>query len=211
MSDEVKRNSEQNGWEAIRDAFDRIYADTLENTQQFGTLISWQLGGPDPLDSFRIYDGGTYWHIVGFGLSELFEKESNNPEVSGYGMEFTFKLLKAGCADVDREIKTVIGIFQDLARLTFEEGEAFWPYEYIYTGQQQGIDYEQKSRLTGFFTVPEPLLTQLDTPYGQVQFVELVGATDAELQAIMQGEMRVRELYEKLGSDITDLWRDSLV
>ncbi len=98
-----------------------------------------------------------------------------------------------------------------MARLTFEEGEVFWPYEYIYTGQQQGFDYEQKSRLTGFFTVPEPLLTQLDTPYGQVQFVELVGATDAELQAIMQGEMRVRELYEKLGSDITDLWRDSLV
>ena len=39
----------QNGWEAIRDAFNEIYADSLENTQQFGTLIGWQLGGPDPL------------------------------------------------------------------------------------------------------------------------------------------------------------------
>ncbi len=209
MSDEIKKAA--TGWEAIRDAFDCIYAKTLENTQQFGTLISWRLGGPDPLDSFRIYDGGAYWHIVGFGLSELFEKEFANPEISGYGMEFTFKLLKAGCPDVNREIKTMIGIFQDLARLTFEEGETFWPYEYIYTGQQQGFDYEQKSRLTGFITVPEPLLEQLATPFGRVQFVELIGATDAELQAIMQGKMRVCELYEQLGSDITDLWRDSLV
>ncbi len=61
----------QNGWEAIRDAFNEIYADSLENTQQFGTLIGWQLGGPDPLDSFRVYDGGDFWHIVGFGLSCL--------------------------------------------------------------------------------------------------------------------------------------------
>ena len=45
----------QNGWEAIRDAFNEIYAGSLENTQQFGTLIGWQLGGPDPLDSFRVY------------------------------------------------------------------------------------------------------------------------------------------------------------
>ena len=44
----------QNGWEAIRDAFNEIYADSLGNTQQFGTLIGWQLGGPDPLDSCRV-------------------------------------------------------------------------------------------------------------------------------------------------------------
>ena len=68
----------QNGWGAIRDAFNEIYADSLENTQQFGTLIGWQLGGPDPLDSFRVYDGGDFWHIIGFGLSELFEKQSEN-------------------------------------------------------------------------------------------------------------------------------------
>ena len=68
----------QNGWEAIRDAFNEIYAGSLENTQQFGTLIGWQLGGPDPLDSFRVYDGGDFWHIIGFGLSELFEKQSEN-------------------------------------------------------------------------------------------------------------------------------------
>lgn len=201
----------KNGWEAIREAFDRIYQDTLDNTMQFGTLISWQLGGPDPLDSFRVYDGGAYWHIVGFGLSELFEKESDNPEVSGYGVEFTFKLLKAGCSDVDMEIKTVIGIFQDLARLTFEEGEIFLPYEYVYTGQQHGFDSREQSQLTGFITVPEPRLEDLRTPYGMVQFVELVGATDAELQAIMQRKMSVREVYAKLGTDVTDLRRASLV
>ena len=160
----------QNGWEAIRDAFNEIYADSLENTQQFGTLIGWQLGGPDPLDSFRVYDGGDFWHIVGFGLSELFEKQSENQEVSGYGLEFTFKLLKAGCNDEQQEIKTVISIMQDLARLTFEEGEIFLPFEYIYTGQQHGFDSEEQSQLTGFITVPEPKLESLQTPFGKLIF-----------------------------------------
>lgn len=211
MADEKNSSPELTGWEAIRNAFDEIYKSTLANTQQFGTLISWKLGGPDPLDSFRVYDGGSFWHIVGFGLSELFEKEWDDPEVSGFGVEFTFKLLKAGCADVDKEIKTIFGIMQDLARLTFEQGEIFLPYEYIYTGQENGFDSQSKSQLTGFITVPEPLLPVLQTPYGRVDFVELVGATDAELQAVMQQKIRLRELYAKLGTDVTDLWRDSVI
>jgi len=205
------KQTPQTGWEAIRNAFDELYAGTLENTKQFGTLISWQLGGPDPLDSFHVYDGGSYWHIVGFGLSELFEKESENPDLSGYGMEFTFELLKDGCKDEDSEIKTIIGIFQDLARLTFEQGEIFAPYEYIYTGQRQGFDSQGKSLLTGFFTVPEPMLECLRTPFGMVRFVELVGATDAELQLIMQKKIRVHELYAQLGTDITDSRRGNIL
>lgn len=163
------------------------------------------------MDSFRIYDGGSFWHIVGFGLSELFAKEWEDPEVSGFGVEFTFKLLKAGCVDEDKEIQVIMGIMQDLARLTFENGEIFLPYEYVYTGQQRGFDSQGQSALTGFITVPEPLLPVLNGPYGRVDFVELVGAADAELQGIMQQKIRLRELYAKLGTDVTDLRRDSVI
>ena len=31
---------------------------------------------------------------VTYGMSELYEKESENQEISGFGMEFTFKLKK---------------------------------------------------------------------------------------------------------------------
>ena len=43
-----------------------------------------------------------------------------------------------------------------------------------------------------------------------MDFVKLIGATDAELKAIMDGKLRVRELIEKIG-DITDYTRDSVV
>lgn len=199
------------GWNAIADAFDCLYPNTLESTKQYGVLIPWMLGGNSPLDNLRAYDGGDYWHFVTFGLSELYEKKSEDLEHSGYGMEFTFKLKKGGLADEEREIQGVCGILQDLARHTFQDGDLFQPFEYVYTGQTQGIDTQESSLITGFITVPEPMLERIKTPNGEVLFVELVGATDAELRAIMDGRLRVRELYERLGTDITDYRRQSLV
>ena len=50
------------------------------------------LGGPDPLDGISVYDAGDFWHFVSYGLSELYTKECEDPEYSGYGIELTFKL-----------------------------------------------------------------------------------------------------------------------
>lgn len=199
------------GWNAVSEAFHRLYADTLDNTKQYGVMIPWELGGPDPLDNVQVYDGGNYWHFVSFGLSELYEKKSENKDISGYGMEFTVKLKKGGFKDEEGEIRCIISILQDLAKLTFENGELFLPYEYIYTGQEQGIDMEGKSMLTGFITVPETKIEKIDTPNGEVVFVELIGATDSELQAIKNQQLRVKELYEKLGTDVTDYDRQSVI
>lgn len=198
------------GWDAITAEFERIYPGQ-ENPNHYGNLISWRLGGPNPLDGISIYDGGDYWHFVSYGLSELYEKESKDMEYSGYGMEFTFKLKKGAYEDLEQELRCVCGNLQNLAKLTFEKGELFLPNEYIYTGQKEGIDRYQKSKLTGFITVSDPSVNTLDTPNGRVEFVELVGATDSELSAIMDGKIRVKELYERLGSDVTDYGRESIV
>ena len=47
-----------------------------------------------------------------------------------------------------QELQCIVGIFNSLARLTFENGEQFFPNEYIYTGQKLGFDVNQRSRLT---------------------------------------------------------------
>lgn len=54
-------------------------------------------------------------------------------------------------------------------------------------------------------------MPEIRTPNGIVIFVELIGATDAELKEIYDKQMRVEELYEKLGSDVTDYHRQSVV
>ncbi len=200
------------GWDAIVAEFERIYPGQTD-PKHFGTLISWRLGGPNPLDGTSIYDGGNYWHFVTFGLSELYEKESENKEYSGYGMEFTFK-LKKGCYNEENEedeLRCIVGNLDNIAKITYEEGELFLPNEYVYTGQTEGIDRFQKSKLTGFITVSDPSVNTLNTPNGKVEFVEFIGVTDSELKAIIDKKIRVRELYEKLGSDVTDYDRESIV
>lgn len=110
----------------------------------------------------------------------------------------------------DNEIKTVVGFLQQLAKYVFENGAIFNPYEYIWTKQKEGIDSNQKSKITGFITVPDEA-GQIDTPNGKVIFIELLGATDIELNAIYDKKITVKELAKKIGTDITDYNRDSII
>lgn len=196
------------GWDAIYEEGERVYPGKLR--EHYGTLLKWRLGGRDPLDGIDLYDGGDYWHFVTYGMSELYEKESENPEVSGFGMEFTFRLKKEDYADENGELMCICGILQSLARLTYTQGEIFYPWEYVYTGQKQGIDVQTKSNITGFITVPDSRFQTLDTPNGKVEFVEFIGVTDRELLAIQHKETTVKELFAALGSEVTDYNRDSL-
>lgn len=198
------------GWDAITEACERIYPNQ-KDPKHYGTIIRWRLGGNDPLDGISIYEGEGYWHFVTYGLSELYEKESKDKGISGYGMEFTFKLKKDQYEDTEAEIKCICGILQMLARLTFTEGEIFKPYEYLYSGQIEGIDTKMHSNITGFITIPDPQLQEINTPNGKVSFVELIGVTNNELLAIIDKQLTVKELYEKLGSDVTSYHRSSLV
>lgn len=196
------------GWDAIAGECGRVYPGELR--EHYGTLLKWQLGGNDPLDGIDLYDGGDYWHFVTYGMTELYEKESDEPEISGFGMEFTFRLRKEEYEDEAAELMCICGILQSLARLTYTQGEIFYPWEYVYTGQTQGIDVKTESNITGFITVPDSKFQTLDTPNGKVEFVEFIGVTDRELLAIQHGETTVEELFAALGSEVTDYHRDSL-
>ena len=169
-------------------------------------------GGPDPLDGISVYDAGDFWHFVSYGLSELYTKESTDSEYSGYGIELTFKLKKS--TNDEEEIKNGCGLLQYVARYIFKTGKVVLPEEYIYTKQMVGIDAQQKSKLTGFLTASDNLAKPLDTPHGKVEFVTLIGATDAELRSVYESEtskLEVRKLLQELENQITDYNRQSLV
>lgn len=196
------------GWKAIEAACLKMYPGQT-NPKHYGTIISWRFGGNDPLDGISIYDGGDYYHFVTFGLSEIYEKENENKEYSGFGFELTVKLKKDGLDDEEASIRGMCGILQAIARLTFNNGEIFRPDEYIYTGKTTGMDPAGKSLITGFITQLDSL-GEIESPNGKPQFVELIGVTDAELKAIIDKKLKGKELYERLGSDYTDYKRDSL-
>lgn len=209
----IKMNNEEvvmDGWNAITEAFEAIYPGQ-DKPKHYGVLIPWSLGGNDPLDGISIYDAGDYWHFVTYGLSELYEKESENKEYSGFGMEFTLKLKKGCYEDEEAEIKGLCGILQSIARLTFNSGEIFDVFEYLYTGQTTGMDTQAKSNITGFITIPDTDVKSIQTPNGKVDFVQFIGVTDNELIKLKDKEIAVAELYEKLGSDLTDYSRESVL
>ena len=197
------------GWDAITREFERVYPGQTK-PKHYGTIIKWIFGGNDPLDGVSVYDGGAFWHFVTYGLTEIYGKETENKEISGYGYELTFKLKKYDFEDEEAEIRNICGILQAIARITFTKGEIFGPNEYLYTGQTAGIDAGQKCNLTGFITVTDPTVSAIDTPNGHVEFLELVGMTDAELRTLSTVGS-VMEIYSKLGSDITDYRRKSIV
>lgn len=200
---------ETSGWDAITQAMLALYPDQTDPIH-YAPVLSYRMGGNDPLDGISIYDGGSYYHFVTYGFSELYEKESQHAAYSGLGFELTLKLKKDGIRKRDKEYKNICGILQTLARMSFEDGDIFSPEEYIYTGQTTGIDADGNSQITGFLTMEDALST-MDTPNGKVQFVQLVGATDAELKALVDGNTTVSALLEKLPDGLTDYTRDSIL
>ncbi|PPS22215.1 suppressor of fused domain protein [Brachyspira murdochii] len=220
MNKENLNNNEEistSGFDAITKTFEKIYKEQKEPLH-YRPIISYELGGKDPLDGVSVYRGNGYYHFVTYGFSELYEKESEDKEYSGFGFELTFK-LKMNEKQInntkdedasDDEVKSAVGFLQQLAGYVFESGSIFNPYQYIWTKQKEGIDSKQKSKITGFITIPDEA-GEINTPNGKVIFVELVGATDSELNAIYDKKITVKELAQKIGTDITDYNRASLL
>ena len=198
------------GMDAIEKEVERVYPNESLYTN-YVPMIRWELGGPDPLDRVTIYDGGDYYKYVTYGLTELYDKESKDQTKSGFGMEFTFKLKKDTYKDEEGELKNVVGVLQTIARSTILHGEIFKPYEFVYTSQTEVMDTEQKSNISGFIIVPDKEIESLDTPYGRIDFLAFIGVTKGELLAIRKQEITVKELYEKLGTDVTSYTRKSVI
>ena len=210
VKEEKNDSTQALGWDAIDNEAKKIYLNQ-DNPKHYAPLIKWKFGGNDPLDGISVYDSGDYWHFVTYGLSELYEKESEDKEWSGYGMEFTFKLKKDNYENEEDEIRCICGILQSIARITFTQGEIFNVYEYLYTGQTEGIDARRISNITGFITIPDTKFSTLNTPNGRVNFVEFIGVTNNELLALKNEKLDVKTLYNKLDSDVTDYNRKSVM
>ncbi len=205
------------GWEAIDAALQRLYGD--QEPRHYGSIVKYRLGGPDPLDGVSIYDCGDpsfHRHVVSYGMSELyFKPESAGAKFSGWGFEFTARPapceLDETMNGAAHEPLWVIHLMNYFARYVFASGKWFAPYHFIPTNNP--IRPNTDTALVGVAFAPDPLLPAIDTPNGAVQFLQLVGLTQAELDWLWQDPKtsRCRELLEKMRADnpllITDLGR----
>ncbi|MGM9542425.1 MAG: suppressor of fused domain protein [Candidatus Limivicinus sp.] len=183
------------GWDAIMEEFTRLYP----LPEQEGERLS--SGRPDRSYVCSFHDDNTV-HFVTLGLSELFEKKSNDSDVSGLGLELTLRLKKGD--HWWEEAEKTAALLRDLMLDALDSGKAPRCYRYI--------ESPASSPMTpGFLLVPDTKARELDTPNGRVSFIELVGITASELSALKNLEISGPELYRRLGSDLTDYSRKSVI
>src|SRR5215831_5073203 len=92
MSHSSERADEAPGWDALDAALRPIYGD--REPYHVGTIIPYALGGPDPIHGISAYKNAEprrHWHLITYGFSELWAKQSSDRDVSGFGFELTFR------------------------------------------------------------------------------------------------------------------------
>ena len=180
-SPEGEADDEARGWAAIDAALFPIYGD--QEPLHYGTLVPWAMGGPDPLrglSAYRREHPRPHWHIVTYGLSELFGKEEGtHAQVSGYGFELTFRLADVGG---DTPPDWALAFLQNLARYVFKSGNVFENGHYLNLNGPIALGQETAIRSVAFLLDPE--LPPIDTPNGRLTFLQVVGITLDEETAI---------------------------
>ncbi len=196
------------GWDEIEDAFRAVYGD--QEPQHFGTVITKRamFGGPEYLDGYSAYQSPKgYSHVVTFGMSELYaDEESLGKQYSKWGYEMTIKLKGIAPADT----VWAMNMMGNLARYTFQSERWFEPGQYVGSSQNpQSINLgDPESKITALLIANDTEIAGRQTIYGELLFLQLVGITDAEFQAVKADRSLVPKLLENLRADYPDLETD---
>lgn len=198
------------GWEAIDKALTPLYANQVP--KHYGTLLSYELGGPDPLRGISAYkrlEPVPHWHFITYGFTELYDKESENSAVSGWGFELTMRLKTDAAAEEPPHWP--LSLLQNLARYVFNSGNVFANGDYL--NANGPIAQETDTLIRSMIFSHDQELPPIETPNGSVEFLQIVGITDDEELAIKQwktlGALEIFRQYLPLL--LTDIERTSLL
>lgn len=171
------------GWEAIDRALKRLYPETAP--LHLAPPVPSILGGNDPLDGISAYqrrEPVAHWHYVTYGFSELYEKERQDPDWSGFGFELTFRLLDHGGNQTTP--RWPFRFLQSLARHIVGGDHGVAPG---HTMSLNGpITTDGLTQIEAIAYVLDPELGSIDTPHGRLQFLQVVGLHQIERRAIVE-------------------------
>ena len=162
-------------------------------------------GGDEYLDGFAVYDTGKgYQHIVTYGMSELYPSMAAfGAEYSKWGYEMTMKVRESYA-----ETGTwALDLLAQLARYTFQTGNYFEPGAYI-PGDGSSLHPELGSAITGLAIVSDTTVAPIETVHGRVAFLQLVGLTQPELDAITRDPDTLTGILERMRAEDPELVLD---
>ncbi len=194
------------GWDAIEQEFSRLYPN--QEPQHYGTVITSRaiFGGEEYLDGYSLYRSEKgYFHAVTFGMSELYaEPEKFGGQWSKWGYEMTMKLREP---DAESCI-WALNMMGNLARYTFQTERYFEADQYIAGKDPAPIKIGSDTLLTGLLIVPDTEAKGQDTVYGRMEFLQLVGVTEEEVQAVRADRSNLARIIANMKQDNPDLVTD---
>ena len=186
--------SQEPGWESIDAAFAEVYP--AGEPHHVAPALPTALGGA--LDGISAYAAEDRWHFVTYGLTELYEKESDDPDMSGWGYELTVLTPRA-----DEPPAWAFELLLAVATQTGEGGMLFDVGHRLDTGHDisGGV-----GALTAVAFCEDTLVTPRAFPFGRYKLLQLVGITAAELDdmkasSTQQGLDRLRNRDPLLRTD----------
>uniref|UniRef100_A0A672GNJ2 Suppressor of fused homolog n=1 Tax=Salarias fasciatus TaxID=181472 RepID=A0A672GNJ2_SALFA len=181
------------GLQAIYGECRRLYPEQA-NPLQVTAIVKYWLGGPDPLDYISMYrnmgcaaqDVQEHWHYVSFGLSDLYgdnrvHEFTGADGPSGFGFELTFRLKR----EVGETAPPTwpAELMQGLARYVFQSENTFCSGDHV--SWHSPLD-NSESRIQHMLLTEDPQMHPIQTPFGSVSFLQIVGVCTEELQAAQQ-------------------------
>lgn len=198
------------GWQAIDDAFERLYPG--QNPDHFGTIMTSRaiFGGDEYLDGFSVYSSPKgYKHLVSYGMTVLYgDEEAFGGEWNGWGYEMTMKLKEKDT----ESCMWAIDMMSNLARYTYKTGRFFEPNQYV-KGSGTSLHIGTDSLITALLLVNDTEAEPQTSVYGKTEFIQLVGITESEIQAIIDDRNNIPRLIELMKADgnedlVTDMSRN---
>ncbi len=199
------------GWKSIDEVIEKLYPN--EEPKHYATILKMMLGGEDPLDGVSIYKSKKqkdHDHFISYGMSNLYyNEEATGNEFSGWGFEFTFRLIPL---EEDKEdLQWVVSLMQNLAKYVFNSKK--WFEEFHFIPANGPIRLNTDTEITAIAFVSDPELGKINTPHGEVQFLQMVGITSKEYEQLLVNPKttETQKLLERLRKEnpllITDLKR----
>jgi hypothetical protein len=212
---EYQKNAEDEdfvpGWDAIDACIRPLYGN--QKPRHYGSPLHTRaiLGGNAYLDGFSIYPSNKgYQHLITYGLTELYyNEESLGEEFSKWGFELTMKYRppkESAPAELDGWVTSVM---LNVARSVNTQLKPIAPLHTIDYGRGQPVNRDMEGwGITAFLAVEDTELMGTDSIHGRVEFLQLVGITDADLQMLREDRSRAAELVELMKADDPDLVLD---
>ena len=202
------------GWLEIDKVVEGIYRD--QKPRHYAPPVHYMVGGEDPLDGVSIYDSQKdmfHRHLVSYGMSELYyNEEAAGGEFSKWGFEFTFR-LKPFVEDSD-DPTWVVNLMNNLARYVIKSGKWFEEYHVIPANGPIRLNSTAEINIVGVAFVSDPELGKIQTPHGEVSFLQMVGLTANEMNRITSASSvydEVKKVLDEMKTTnplmITDLLR----